>query len=36
MRKYPTGVSMINAGQMYLKNVPVLVDVSVVDNWYEK
>lgn len=28
--------SMIDAGKMYLKDVPVLVDVSVVDNWYEK
>jgi DNA polymerase I-like protein with 3'-5' exonuclease and polymerase domains len=28
--------SMIDAGEMYLKNVPVLVDVSVADNWYEK
>jgi DNA polymerase I-like protein with 3'-5' exonuclease and polymerase domains len=28
--------SMIDAGKMYLKDVPVLVDVSVVENWYEK
>jgi len=28
--------SMIDAGKMYLKDVPVLVDVSAVDNWYEK
>jgi DNA polymerase I-like protein with 3'-5' exonuclease and polymerase domains len=28
--------SMIEAGQCYLKNVPILVDVSVADNWYEK
>jgi DNA polymerase I len=28
--------SMIDAGNMYLKDVPVVVDVSVVDNWYEK
>ena len=28
--------SMIDAGQMYLKDVPVLVDVMVMDNWYEK
>lgn len=28
--------SMIDAGQHYLKEVPVQVDVSVVDNWYEK
>jgi hypothetical protein len=28
--------SMIDAGKMYLKNVPVLIDVMVVDNWYEK
>ena len=27
---------MIDAGQMYLKDVPVLVDVMVMDNWYEK
>ena len=27
---------MIEAGQCYLKDVPILVDVSVVDNWYEK
>jgi hypothetical protein len=28
--------SMIDAGKMYLKDLPVLVDVKVVDNWYEK
>jgi len=28
--------SMIEAGQMYLKQVPVLVDVSIADNWSEK
>ena len=28
--------SMVEAGQMYLKNVPVVVDVSVVRNWAEK
>jgi len=28
--------SMIEAGQVYLKNVPVVVDVSVVGNWAEK
>jgi DNA polymerase-1 len=28
--------SMIAAGQMYLKDVPIVVDVSVVNNWYEK
>jgi hypothetical protein len=28
--------SMIDAGQLFLKEVPVVVDVSVVDNWYEK
>jgi hypothetical protein len=28
--------SMIDAGKMFLKDVPVLVDVMVVDNWYEK
>lgn len=28
--------SMIEAGQMYLKNVPVAVDASVVENWAEK
>jgi DNA polymerase I-like protein with 3'-5' exonuclease and polymerase domains len=28
--------SMIDAGKMYQKDVPVMVDVSVVDNWYEK
>jgi len=27
---------MIDAGKMYLKDMPVVVDVSVVDNWYEK
>jgi DNA polymerase I-like protein with 3'-5' exonuclease and polymerase domains len=28
--------SMIEAGQHYLKSVPVGVDVKVVDNWAEK
>jgi len=28
--------SMVEAGQMYLKNVPVVVDMSVVDDWSEK
>ena len=28
--------SMVEAGQVYLKNVPVVVDVSVVGNWSEK
>ena len=28
--------SMIAAGQLYLKDGPVLIDVSVTDNWYEK
>ena len=28
--------SMVEAGQVYLKNVPVVVDVSVVGNWAEK
>jgi len=28
--------SMIDARQMYLKDVPVLIDVSFVDNWYKK
>jgi DNA polymerase I len=28
--------SMVEAGQMYLKNVPVVIDVSVVENWAEK
>jgi len=27
---------MIDAGKMYLKDVPIVVDVSVADNWYEK
>jgi len=27
---------MIDAGQIFLKDVPVVVDVSVADNWYEK
>lgn len=27
---------MIDAGKMFLKDVPELVDVKVVDNWYEK
>jgi hypothetical protein len=28
--------SMIDAEMMFLKDVPVLVNVLVVDNWYEK
>ena len=28
--------SMVEAAQMYLKNVPVVVDVSVVGDWAEK
>jgi len=28
--------SMVDAGRMYLKDVPVVVDVSVADNWFEK
>jgi DNA polymerase-1 len=28
--------SMIDAGKMYLKDVPVVVDVFITDNWYEK
>lgn len=28
--------SMIEAAQHYLKEIPVLVDISIVDNWYEK
>ena len=28
--------SMVEAGQVYLKNVPVVVDVSVVGDWAEK
>jgi DNA polymerase-1 len=28
--------SMIAAGKMYLKDVPVVVDVFITDNWYEK
>ena len=28
--------SMIGTGKMYLKDVPVLVDVSMVGNWWEK
>jgi hypothetical protein len=28
--------SMVDAGKMYLKDVPVLVDVKVADNWYQK
>jgi len=27
---------MVDAGKVYLKDVPVVVDVSVADNWYEK
>jgi len=28
--------STVYAGKMYLKNIPVVVDVSIADNWYEK
>jgi twinkle protein len=28
--------SMIDTGQRYLKKMPVQVDVSVADNWFEK
>ena len=28
--------SMIDAGKVFLKDVPVVVEVSVADNWYEK
>lgn len=28
--------SMVDAGKMYLKDVLVVVEVSVADNWYEK
>ncbi len=28
--------SMVEAGQVYLKNMPVVVDVSIVENWAEK
>lgn len=28
--------SMVDAGTAYLKDVPVVVEVSVADNWYEK
>jgi len=28
--------SMIDAGKVYLKNVPIVVEVSIADNWYEK
>jgi hypothetical protein len=28
--------SMVDAGKMYLKDVPVLVDVAAADNWWEK
>lgn len=28
--------SMIDAGKMYLKDVPVVVDVFITDNWYER
>ena len=28
--------SMIDAGTAHLKNVPVVAEVSVADNWYEK
>jgi hypothetical protein len=27
---------MVDTGEMYLKDVPVVVDVSVTENWYEK
>ena len=27
---------MVEAGQVYLKNVPVVVDVSMTENWAEK
>ena len=28
--------SMTDAGQHYLKEIPVVVNISAVDNWYEK
>jgi len=28
--------SMIDAGRAYLKNVPVVVDIAIAGNWYEK
>jgi len=28
--------SMIEAGKVYLKDVPIEVDISIADNWYEK
>jgi hypothetical protein len=28
--------SMVDAGKMYLKDIPVVVDVAVVGNWWEK
>jgi hypothetical protein len=28
--------SMIDAGKIYLKDVPVVVEVAVVGNWWEK
>jgi DNA polymerase I-like protein with 3'-5' exonuclease and polymerase domains len=28
--------AMIEAGQVYLKDLPAVVDVSVVENWSEK
>jgi hypothetical protein len=28
--------SMVEVGRVYLKNVPVVVDVSVAENWAEK
>jgi DNA polymerase I-like protein with 3'-5' exonuclease and polymerase domains len=28
--------SIIDAGKMYLKDVPVVVNVAVVGNWWEK
>jgi len=26
---------MVDAGKVYLKTIPVVVEVSVADNWYE-
>jgi DNA polymerase I-like protein with 3'-5' exonuclease and polymerase domains len=28
--------SMIDTGKIYLKEVPIVVDVLVADNWYQK
>ena len=28
--------SMIDAVRIFLKDVPIVVDVSVADNWYQK